>query len=279
MGAHHVTRRFILLGFLATGCAPSLATMQPAHVGPKGTVQATAAMEIGIPTGTIIQAIDAGKTLSDRAANGEPLTDADREQLYGAGINLVASPPSLGPHFALSYTPLDRLEVGVRYAGQGWRLGGRYQLVRKEEGPFDLVVGLGVTRSTYKLPLSDIIPVLKIDDFSRWTFDLPVLVGTSRSWYRVWAGPKLVHSRFDIGMRLAIPNELPEIAAFGGSSTFLGGVGGLAIGYRHLFLALELTVGHLSGSATAAITSANVSRSADLSGTVIYPTFGFMGEF
>lgn len=268
-----------LLAVAAAGCAPSLATMQPAHVGPKGTVQVAAAMEIGVPTGTIIQAIDTGKTLSDRALNGDPITEADREQIYRAAINWVGSPPQLGPHFAANYAPLDRVEVGIRYAGRGWRLGGRYQLLRREEGPFDLVVGFGVARSTYKVPLSDVIPVLEVDDFTRWTFDVPVLAGTSRSWYRVWIGPKLVHSRFGIGTRLVIPNETPEVARFDGATTFLGGVGGVAVGYQHVFLGLELTVGHISGSATADLTTAGVARSADLSGTIIYPTFGLMGEF
>ena len=270
----------ILWGWVGvvTGCAPSLATMQPAHVGPKGTVQFAAAMEIGVPTGTIIETIDTGKTLSSRALNGQTLTNEDREQLFRAGINWLGSPPQLGPHFAANYAPIDRFEVGLRYAGQGWRVGSRYQFLRHQDGPFDLVVGVGVARSTYTIPLSDVIPVLNVDDFTRWTFDVPILIGTSRSWFETWIGPKLVHSRFGVGMRLDIPNESPELAHFDGSTTFLGGVGGVAVGYRYLFVAFELTLGHISGSATADLTTAGVARSADLSGMIVYPTVGLIGE-
>jgi hypothetical protein len=260
------------------GCAPSLATMQPAHVGPKGSIQVTVAMEVAIPPGTITDAIDAGETISDRAINGDPISEADRARLFTAAINLVASPPSFSPLFALAYAVQDRIEVGIRYAGQGWRLGGRYQLLRRDEGPCDLVVGLGVARSTYKLPLTDVIPVIEMDDFTRWTFDVPLTAGTSRSWYRVWAGPKFAYSRFDTAMRLVIPNEPPEVATFDGHSTFFGGQAGVAVGFRNVFFGLELTVGHLSGSASAAMSTAGVARSADLAGTIVYPAFGLMGE-
>jgi hypothetical protein len=37
--------------------------------------------------------------------------------------------------------------------------------------------GIGVSRFTYSIPISDYIPVLKIDDFTRWQIDVPVLVG------------------------------------------------------------------------------------------------------
>ena len=69
---------------LASGCAPSLATMQPAHVAPKGHMQATAGFEVGIPTGTIVSLIDTGKTLSDYARQNMGLTpeqDALAKQL------------------------------------------------------------------------------------------------------------------------------------------------------------------------------------------------------
>ena len=211
-------------------------------------------------------------------ARGDPISDADRQQLFTAAINVLASPPSLSPLFAVAYAVTDRIEVGLRYAGQGWRLGGRYQPLRHEDGPFDLVVGLGVARSAYKIPIAEFIPVVEVDDFTRWTFDVPVTVGTSRSWFRVWIGPKLVYSRFDTAIRLVIPNELPEIASFDGHSTFIGGVGGLALGYRNLFFGIELTVGQLSGSTDTALSTAGVLRSAELGGTVVYPAFGLMGE-
>ncbi len=275
---NHLSLGPALFGIFLAGCAPSLATLQPAHVAPKGHVQATAGMEIGIPTGTIIRAVDAGQTLEDAARNRQ-LTDDEKWQLFDAGVNLVVSPLSVGQHFAAAYTFVDRAEVQIRNAGGGWRLGGRYQVIRREDGPFDLVVGFGVARATNPIPLGDALPVLNASDFRRWTIDLPVMMGTSRSWFRVWAGPKALYSRFDTRLTLTLFDNTVEEASFEGHAYYFGGQGGLAFGYRYVFFAVELTLGQLIGSATASTTLATPRRGTDISGFVIYPAFALIGEF
>src|ERR1022692_171664 len=152
-------------------CAPSLATMQPAHVAPKGHFQATAGLEVGIPTGAIVRAIDAGKTLSDAAAQGSLTADQER-QVFEAGVNVLASPPSAGPHLALAYTPVERFEIGVRYAGDGWRVGTRYQTPGQSGAPFDLPVGAGLSPSAYAFRVGDIFPTRKVDVFPRGPVDV-----------------------------------------------------------------------------------------------------------
>ena len=175
------------------------------HVAPKGHFQGTAAMEIGVPTGTLSQTIDTGKALAEAAARRMSLTPDEERRVFEAGVNFLAVPPAIGPQLAMAYVPLDRFEVGIRNAGGGWRLGARYQLLSHEDGPFDLTVGVGVSRSTYKVPVASAIPVLDVDDFTRYTIDTPILVGTSRSWFRVWAGPRFLYSSFSTVMRLSIP--------------------------------------------------------------------------
>ena len=260
----------------SVACAPSLATMQPAHVAPKGHFQATAALEVGIPTGALASAIDAGKTLSDAASQGSLTGDQER-QVFEAGVNVLASPPSVGPNLALAYTPLDRFEVGVRYAGTAWRVGARYQLLRHEEAPLDLTVGAGLSRSAFAIPVGDFIPILEVDDFTRWTVDVPLLVGTSSSWFRVWLGPKLLYSHFSTALRLTIPGGDVQLASFEGNTTYVGGQGGLALGYRHLFFGVELTLAEAFGSASVTSTLAEA-RPVDYSGFIVYPAFGLMGE-
>jgi hypothetical protein len=263
--------------FLGGGCAPSLATLQPAHVAPKGHVQATAAMELGVPTGTVARVIDTGRSLADM--DPTQIDDSEKIQLFEAGVTVAASPPAFGPHFALAYTIVERFELGLRYAGEGVRGGARYQILRRPEAPVDMVVGLGVARSSKAIPVDDIIPVVKVDDFTRWTIDVPLLLGKSSDWFRVWAGPKVVVTRYDVAMRLALSGVEPELASFGGTSFYYGGVGGLALGYRHLFVALELAVLSLSGSAS--MRSSNLmfdGRSVDMDGLVVYPSFGLIGE-
>ena len=270
---------------LGAGCAPSLATMQPASVAPKGHVQVTAALEVGIPTGTLGAVIDTGKTLSDVARQQMNLTPEQERQLFDSGVNVVVSPPSVGYHFAGYYSPVDRFELGLRYAGGGWRGGARYQLLRHETDPFDMTIGGGFSYSSYEVPLASYIPVLEVDDFTRWTVDVPLQIGTSRSYYRVWGGPKFLYSHFSTAMRLSIPGvDRSDLASFEGHTLYYGGQIGFAIGYKHVFVAFELTMAEVSGhgdvkTAPQQRDGEPVVHDADISGFIIYPAFGLMGEF
>lgn len=262
--------------------------MQPAHVAPKGHVQATVGFEVSAPTGTIDRVIDTGKTLSDIARAQMDLTPAQKQQVFEAGVNVVVVPPSLGYHFAVAYTVVDHLELGLRYAGGGWRFGARYQILSHEAGPFDWTVGAGIGRAAFEIPLSSYVPILEVQDFTRWTVDVaPLQIGTSRSWYRVWAGPKFLYSRFNTALRLSIPGmPTPDLARFEGHAMYYGGQGGFAVGYRNIFFAVELTLAQISG--TGSVTEVSdpggggtepIARAANLNGFVIYPTVGLIGEF
>jgi hypothetical protein len=267
-----------MTGAVGSGCAPSLATLQPAHVAPRGHFQVTAGVEFGLPSGSVDDVVESGKRLVTAAQSGA-ITDEQKWELFDAVANLVASPPSASQHLAIAYTFIDRAEASLRYVGGGFRLGGRYQLLRHEEAPLDLVVGLGVARSTTPIPLGDVLPVLKIDDFTRWTVDVPILAGTSREWFRVWFGPRFLYSRFDTHMRLDLYADEVELASFEGSAFYYGAQAGVALGYRKIFLGVELTVVGMTGSATANTMLVIPVRRTDLKGTVTYPAVGLMGEF
>ncbi|HEX2659599.1 MAG TPA: hypothetical protein VHU40_15050 [Polyangia bacterium] len=274
-------RATLVLWCTLGGCAPSMVSLQPAHVAPKGSLTVAAGLEIGVPTGRIVDVVDTGETLAKSCANGScQLTDDQKRQIFDAGVNLASNPPSVGQHLAVNYSVADDTELGLRWAGQNWRLGARRQLLHHQDAAFDLVAGLGVARGTTSIPLSDVLPVLKIDDFTRWTFDLPVMLGTSRDWFRVWGGVKLVYSRFDTRMHLELDTQDRTVASFEGKALYVLGQGGLAIGYRKVFLAVELTMGEGSGSATANIPElAGAMRTTDISGFVVYPAFALLGEF
>lgn len=265
---------------LATcGCAPSLSTFQPAHVAPAGHVQVAVGLEAGIPVGSLGDAIEAGKTLADKAASGQPLTNDEKWQLFDTGINLVLNAPSVGPHFSLAYTLLPKFEISVRYAGTAPRLGARYQLLQRAAGaPVDAVVGVGVSRFSFDFPIPD-IEVIKLEHFARWQLDVPLLVGTSSDWYRLWAGPKLMLTWFDARMALELPQERP-VAGLDGTAYYLGGQAGVALGYRSVFFAIELTLASASGSARVASPTLDPSsRDTTVSTFLVYPSFGLMGEF
>jgi hypothetical protein len=158
-------------------------------------------------------------------------------------------------------------------------VGARYQLLDHERGPFDLTVGLGVSRFSFSFPLSDQIPGLSLSDFTRWQLDVPILVGTSRDWYRVWAGPKLLVTSFSTELALKLPGDT-TLARFDGTAAFVGGQGGFALGYRRLFVAFELTLAEALGSAhLTAVGLTPPTHDTHISSFTIFPSLGLMAEF
>jgi hypothetical protein len=88
-------------------------------------------------------------------------------------------------------------------------------------------------------------------------------------------------------MRLAIPYvQATDLATFDGHAMYFGGQAGFAVGYRYVFLAVELTMARLVGSASVKTSTPPrdmgpdpIAGDVELTGFIIYPTFGFIGEF
>jgi hypothetical protein len=264
---------------LCAGCAPALSSFQPAHVAPKHHVQAEVGMDVSVPTGTIVEAIETGVAAATVAAeNQRPLSDAEIERIYQAGASLVLNPPSATPHVGVAFTVIDNLEINLRYATSSLRLGGRYQFLKKEVHGVDASAGLGVGYFLFGLPLSG-LPVLNLDDFSRWQIDVPLVFGTHGTWYRVWGGPRFMYTYFGTELRLELPQlPDPELASISGHGFYMGAQGGVAIGYKYVFLGFELTLVQLLMRGKFEVLNKTV-RDLDVDSFIVYPTIGLMGEF
>lgn len=58
-----------------------------------------------------------------------------------------------------------------------------------------------MARSVFAIPVADFIPILDVNDCTRWTVDVPILLGTSLLW-----------SQFGTSLRLSIPLDGTEQA-------------------------------------------------------------------
>ncbi len=123
-------RTLALLALWTCGCAPALSTLQPAHVAEKGHVQAELGLD-SIPTGTLASLVDAGVVLAD-AAESRELSEAERQALFEAGGALALNPPSVTAAPRHRLPALDRWELNLRYTGSAFRLGTRYQLLKRD---------------------------------------------------------------------------------------------------------------------------------------------------
>ena len=271
-----------LLILATQGCAPSLSSFQPAHVAPRGQVSAEFGTDISVPTGTLAETYDLAKTLAS-AGRSRTLTEEEKVQLFVAGTRLALSPPALVNHLAVNYAPADRWEIGVRYSSSALRLGARRQLLVQEQSGFDLTVGLGVQRWSFGFPIGDLLQdVIRLEDFTRWSVDVPMVAGYRSDFYWLWAGPRLALSSYSTGLVIRAPGQAggvasEDVARVDGRALFVGAQAGAAIGYKVLFVAFELTVVRMVGNARLDVFGRRVE--ADTGTFLFYPGLALLGQF
>jgi hypothetical protein len=267
---------FLAAAMGGAGCATSLASFQPAHVPAQGHVSANAGIDVALPLTTLGRTLDAAKTLAE-ASQQRRLTDAEELQLFDAGGTLALNPPGPVTHVGITYTPVRSWEVGAHYASAAWRLALRHQVLDQDVDGVDLTIGLGGQRFSSGFPLQDVIPGLVLEDFVRWKFDLPIVIGRHGDFFRIWGGPQLAMSTYSTHLRLELPQQAPVLAGVEGSGFYVAGQGGAAVGYRKVFIAFELTVARHYGTATLGALAQE--HDVDLGGWVILPGLALLGEF
>lgn len=271
-----MTQMRSLLLLALVGCAPALSSFQPAHVGKKGTVSVELGADVSVPTGTIGKVVDAGEALSDAAADRE-LTDEERDQVIEAGATLALAPPGFNQHVGGYYVPKTGWEIGLRYQGGGWRVGMRHQILKQEDNGIDLTVGIGAARFAFEFPIDNVFDILTLEDFTRYTVDIPVQVGQHGDFYRWWIAPRLVFDSYGTSLKFTQPTTSEvTLASIDGKSAFVGGQAGLAVGYRKIFIAAELTMARLIS--TAHMSVLDEKRDFDIGGLIVYPGLAIMGE-
>ena len=173
----------------------------------------------------------------------------------------------------------------MRYAAGSWRLAGRRQLLAQSldgEG-YDLTVGLGIQRFSFGFPVDNVIDIIRLDDFSRWALDIPMAIGRRGDFYRVWGGPRVMLTSYSTQLMIEAPARRAgavasrDLAKVEGSGAYLGAQAGAAFGYRWLFLAFEMTVVRMVG--TAHIDVFGRRTEADTGTWIIYPGIAVLGEF
>ncbi len=269
---------FLALATLVSACAPTLSSMTPAEVARPQHVQAEMGMDVSVPTNALNDLVSAGESLADSQA---PLGTEDQRRLLRAGAALALNPPSVNAHVGVGVGIGHGAEVQGRLVSGGWRLGGRYQFLNAKDHGIDLSAGLGIGRTSWTIGTDTLEPILEFDDYTRWQVDVPILLGASGSWYRWWGGPRILVGSYSAGMTLSQSSEGTRYGVdLTGKSAYFGGQLGGALGYKHIFFAAELTVVRFSTDAKLRTHGAEAGDfTTSVSGAVVYPALGLMGDF
>lgn len=223
-----------------TGCASNLATLADPEITPRGRVHVGVAAGAYIPSRPIINAIDVGVKVVDRAkdmaqSGGEvkPLSDDEKRSLINASLAFALQPPSAGWELQARTGVFDNVDVGFRYSVSQVRGDVRYRFFHSEKWEngapppplpedasfgqrmkeafrmderarsYDATVQLGVSYYLFSNPLVEVLDAVKLGDFSRWDFDLAITWGVDvRRMFKFYAGPKFIYTRFSLDEQL-----------------------------------------------------------------------------
>jgi len=264
------------VGGLTLGCSTSLSGNQPAHVPDPGHAQTEVGFDLSVPAETFGEVVDAAQELEEAAETRE-LTSTEKLQILEGAAYLTLNPPSVNPHAGIYFSPLRNFEVGARIAGGNLRFGARVQLLHQDKDGVDLSTGIGFGFAYLTPPVEEVLEKIEVHSFSRWTLDVPLMVGTKDSWYRWWAGPRLLYASTKQELSLSLPQEITLDGSVSGSELYLAATVGLAMGYDWIFMGPELTLIGLVGSAK--VTGLGSTETVEVSGLIYHPSFAVMMEF
>ena len=278
----------IVAALVATGCSTTLSTLQPAEPMRPGHVQAQAALDVNVPAGRIVDAVDVAATLAARYVSdpGYTPTTEEQRQALAAAVGLGLASPGVNPDVMFRMGLVKDLDVGVRWSGLAAHVDSKYRFLSTKEpsaeeereaqravgdGPdhgFQGAVSIGISKALYSGFVFNALDFLDVGDYTRWNIELPVIFGARVGPLgHVWFGPKYVFSAYSVGASLKNVGAVPETR---GTIHHLGGFGGLGLGYKVVFVFAELTVTNMFAEPEI------FGWKTDLGGIVVVPAGGVM---
>jgi hypothetical protein len=274
---------------LLSGCATTLSTMDTARPTPVGHVRANAALGLYVPAGAALEIIDTGTDLADRAKRLDArLTPEEAETLYEAALTGMLMPPAPLQEFMIRTGVHEDADVGLRLATTSVRLDAKYRFYGADDGHSrrDASIGLGGSKYTFKGLVFDVLDMVDLGNFSRWDFEVPVLYSYERGeWLQAYLGAKYMISFFSYDENLMeLQNrvashaglEAPPLEHRKSTMHFVGGVGGVGLGYKYAFLFLELTAGYTMARPSIYSFVDRETRERKLGGFTLYPSVGLV---
>jgi hypothetical protein len=259
-------RALVLLGAsMLMGCGGATPLLHPAQVLPAGDVRAMGGIAARAVVGNLGDSLrDATNEAANAKALGQDPCAGSCSSTYAAGALVAAAmAPDLSPVAGARVGVGADFEGGIMYTGRGARLDLRRAFaLGKRPSAWALSVGLGLDaafsgRQGTSLP--------DVDNANLFGFggDLPVLFGykSTAGLYYAWIGARFGYEHDTIQPRNteAVPpggqSTAPQLV---GDRFAVGGLLGLAIGFRHVHVALELEADYALVTGSFGGTSAKV---------------------
>jgi hypothetical protein len=235
-------RAHALLLLLLTGCAGGSPLLHPARALPQGDIRVAAGFSAHAAAG---EAADALKNARNQAAtqpNEVPGAPGTNEPYAEGALALAAIGPGIAPFVGGRVGVGDNYEGGIAYTGRGARIDMRKAW---DSGRVSFSVGAAMRGVFYGRQTGATIPAVDLSQLRGYGADVPLLVGweSTGGLYRGWLG---LRGGWD-HVRIEQISSEPKSPMLGSPPTglvanryFGGALVGLAVGFRHVHVALEL---------------------------------------
>lgn len=265
----------------AFGCSTSLTSLQPARTMPEGHFGVTASVQgtpaVGLPG-------ESYQTLEDLDIGSRP-TPAELEQIGELSTAALVQPPSVDGQLALAYGVTRRFELDARVGASSAGAGFRIQLMRRSPGIY-ASLGASLSLGYDNFPVERFTNRVRVESFRRQDFAFPLMLGYSGTYVHLWAGPKLVISRFRSGIAVCTNRSGGEchqeaMLDVGGHATYFAGQIGFAVGKGRIWIATELTIAHVRVNADLDLQMGETRQLSEYrtSGRVVTPAIGLIAWF
>lgn len=251
--------RFIS-ALVATGCGGGLPLLHPAQTLGAGEVRVAAGVSAMMSTGELADVVRSASNQARVTSGGGGPTG--RNETYARGALVEASiAPGVAPLVAARVGVGSHVEGGLMYTGRAVRADVRrsFDLSRH----WSLSLGVGGTAALAGRQGGEALPNVDLAQLHGWGADVPLLIGyaSDAGLYRVWVGGRSGWEHVDIGEVRSVPNA-PALGApttsLSATRFWAGGLVGIAVGFHHVHVAMEIDISYASITGNYAGTHAEV---------------------
>jgi hypothetical protein len=220
------------------GCGGGLPLLHPAQTLGEGEARAAAGFSDAVTTGSLAAAV-ADAQAESSARTGAPAVDAT----YAKGALVAASvAPGLAPLVGARVGTGAQVEVGLAYTGRALRADVRRSF--DLSGHVALSIGAGGTAAIVGRQDGSSLPNVALGRVHGWGGDVPLLLGytSEAGLYSLWVGARGGWEHIDSDDVSDPGAPAGPAIAITATRAWGGGLIGLAAGFRHVHVAVELDV-------------------------------------
>jgi len=245
---------FAVLALLAVGCGGGSPLLHPAKTLPSGDIRAAGGVSAHIAVGSLGEDLRTARDIAARDGAGQSSPGAPgTNPAYAKGALVAAAvAPGLAPFIGARVGVGNRFEGGLSYTGRTVRADMRRSF---DFDAWSLSIGVGANAALYGRQQGTDLPNVDLGSLHGYGADIPILIGwqSVSGLYTIWFGPRGGFERVVVETLTSEPKDVtigtPPIR-LEANRFHAGGVLGLATGFNHVHVALELGLGYQIATGT-----------------------------